>query len=254
MEYLDQAHALLTRLAGQAGALDKAAELMAEAIAKGRLVHVFGSGHSVIPALDIFPRYGSFVGFHPLLDPRLMWTNVLGPGGAPELLWLERQEGYIEHFLDAEPITSGDVLLAFSHGGLNAAPVEAAQYCQSRGVKVVAVTSMDNAKTHPATHSSGKRLCDLGDVVIDNCVPSEDALVPVAGLREPLAAGSTVAVVTVVGMLVSEVGKKLVARNIRPDVFVSPNVEGVGPHHNEGVFAAYGAYVGKARASAVREA
>jgi uncharacterized phosphosugar-binding protein len=57
-------------------------------------IYLFGSGHSVIPVLDMFPRYGSFVGFYPIYDPRLMCFNIVGPGGARELLWLERQEGY----------------------------------------------------------------------------------------------------------------------------------------------------------------
>jgi uncharacterized phosphosugar-binding protein len=70
-----------------------AAKIMAESISNDGRVYMFGSGHSVIPVLDIFPRYGSFVGFFPLYDPRLMWWNVIGPGGARELLWLERQEG-----------------------------------------------------------------------------------------------------------------------------------------------------------------
>ncbi len=71
---------------------------------KGGLVHLFGSGHSVIPVMDSFPRYGSFVGLNPLTDPRLMWHNVLGPGGVRELLWLERTEGYVANFLANCPI------------------------------------------------------------------------------------------------------------------------------------------------------
>lgn len=75
--------------------LDRVAEACADALERGNLIHLFGSGHSVTPTLDAFPRYGSFVGLHPLTDPRLMWHNVLGPGGVRELLWLERTEGYI---------------------------------------------------------------------------------------------------------------------------------------------------------------
>lgn len=46
----------------------RAAELMVDAISRDRAVYVYGSGHSVIPLVDIFPRYGSFAGFRPLLD------------------------------------------------------------------------------------------------------------------------------------------------------------------------------------------
>jgi uncharacterized phosphosugar-binding protein len=70
--------------------LDEVAHRCAETLRNRGLIHLFGSGHSVIPTLEAFPRYGSFVGLYPLNDPRLMWHNVLGPGGVRELLWLER--------------------------------------------------------------------------------------------------------------------------------------------------------------------
>src|ERR1043165_10256311 len=97
----------------------QASEILASAIAQGRRVYLFGSGHSVIPVLDVFPRYGSFVGFFPLYDPRLMWFNVVGPGGARELLWLEREEGYAKNVLASYVLEPRDTIVVFSHGGLN---------------------------------------------------------------------------------------------------------------------------------------
>jgi uncharacterized phosphosugar-binding protein len=217
--------------------IQEAGELLASTIAAGRTVYLFGSGHSVIPVMDVFPRYGSFVGFVPLYDPRLMWWNVVGPGGARELLWLERREGYAEVFLQSFPLGPGDVLVVFSHGGLNAAPVEAALYARARQVKVVTVSGLANAEA-AATHSSGKRLCDLADVAIDNSVPPEDALVDV-GRPEKLAAGSTMAAVYVAMALVAETGTRLVERGFSPTTFVSPNVSGIEAGHNQRVFEAY---------------
>ena len=124
---------LLAGLEDQAEAFGQASSLMAGSIMKGGLVHLFGSGHSVIPVMDSFPRYGSFVGLNPLTDPRLMWHNVLGPGGVRELLWLERTEGYVANFLANCPIRAGDVVIVFSHGGRNAAPVEAARFARRGG-------------------------------------------------------------------------------------------------------------------------
>src|SRR5690242_21715196 len=126
---------------------------MADAIARDGLVHVFGSGHSVLPVQDIFPRYGSYPGFRPLMDARLMWTNVIGSGGAKGLLWLERREGYAQGLFENEPIRTGDVMLVSSHGGLNAAGTEVALESQRRGLSVVAVTSMDNYAKREASHS-----------------------------------------------------------------------------------------------------
>ncbi len=208
---------------------------MAKAIAAGKRVYLFGSGHSVIPVQDIFPRYGSFVGFFPLYDPRLMWFNVIGPGGARELLWLERSEGYARVFLQSYPLEAGDVMLVFSHGGLNAAPVEVALEAKAKGLTVVTVSSHANAAIAKATHSSGNRLSDLADIAIDNCVPPEDALVAI-GMPEPVAAGSTMAAVFIAMSLVAETGARLAAKGVRPMTFVSPNVPGIEKDHNQEVF------------------
>jgi uncharacterized phosphosugar-binding protein len=218
--------------------LEDAGELLAAAIAAGRRAYLFGSGHSVIPVMDIFPRYGSFVGFFPLYDPRLMWHNVVGPGGARELLWLERREGYIQNFLQSFALESGDCIIVFSHGGMNAAPIEAALYAKERGMKVITVSSLANAAALEATHSSGKKLSDVADIALDNCVAPEDAQVDV-GRPEKIAAGSTMAAVFIAMALVAETGSRLIARGFQPHTFVSPNVPGVCKDHNFTVFDTY---------------
>lgn len=238
--YFSKASALLERIATtQKANIAQAANIMADSIGAGKLVHLFGSGHSVIPVLDIFPRYGSYVGYHPMMDPRLMWTSVVGPGGARELLWLERKEGYIRNFLQSFTFDPADSIIVFSHGGLNAAPVEVAIFAKEHGLKVIAVTSGENYHAARATHSSGKKLGDLADVLIDNCVPLEDALVKIEGLNEPVAAGSTLAVVAISMALVAETARILAERGHKLSVFVSPNVSNVPPDHNEDVFRRY---------------
>lgn len=219
--------------------LRQAAGWMAAAIASGGLVHVYGSGHSVLPVMDIFPRYGSYAGFHPMMDARLMWTSVLDAGGVHELLWLERTEGYAKIFLETQDLAPGDVVLIFSHGGINAAGIDVALEAKRRGLQTVCVTSLDNARQKTATHSSGKKLADACDLAIDNCVPAEDALVAVEGMAGKVAAGSTVAVVTIGMALVAEVAAQLRQRGITPRPFVSPNVKAVGPDNNAQVFEDY---------------
>jgi uncharacterized phosphosugar-binding protein len=222
----------------QKGALEQAGELLAATIAAGNRAYLFGSGHSVIPVMDVFPRYGSFVGFFPLYDPRLMWHNVVGPGGARELLWLERREGYIANFLQSFALKPGDCMIVFSHGGLNAAPIEAALYAKEKGLKVITVSSLANAAVTRATHSSGKKLSDIANIAIDNCVPPEDALVDI-GYPEKIAAGSTMASVYVAMALVAETGSRLKAKGFKPHTFVSPNVPGIAKDHNLRVFDEY---------------
>ena len=219
--------------------IDEAARWMAETIAGGGLVHLFGSGHSVLPVQDIFPRYGCYAGFHPLMDARLMWTNVIGSGGAKGLLWLERREGYAPVLFENQPIRSGDVMAVFSHGGLNAVGIEVAMEAKKRGLKVIGLTSLDNHRQRAATHSSGKKLADVCDLVIDNCVPAEDALVKVADWKAPVAAGSTAAFVAISMALVAQVAEELAKRGVKPRVFVSPNVPGIPAENNWEVFADY---------------
>src|SRR5207245_6135511 len=127
--------------ATQKESIDKAAEAFARSIVSGGRVYLFGSGHSVIPVLDIFPRYGSFVGFYPIYDSRLMWFNVVGPGGARELLWLELQEGYAPVILRSYDLQARDSILIFSPGGLNAATIDMAIDSRQRVVPVVSVPS-----------------------------------------------------------------------------------------------------------------
>jgi uncharacterized phosphosugar-binding protein len=235
-QYYSQISDILARIHSTQGKLlQQAGQTIATAIGNGKRVYLFGSGHSVIPVMDVFPRYGSFVGFFPLYDPRLMWSNVIGPGGARELLWLEQQEGYIEKFLQSYPFVPGDVLIAFSHGGLNAAAIEAALYVKARGAQVITVSSLANANVRKAKHSSGNKLPDVADIAIDNCVEPEDAQVDV-GQPEKIAAGSTVAAVFIAMSLVSESGAQLAKRGKVPPTFVSPNVPGIEPDHNQKVF------------------
>jgi uncharacterized phosphosugar-binding protein len=238
--YLEKVKALSTKIENtQLPTIREAAQRMADSIEAGRAVHLFGSGHSVIPVLDIFPRYGSFVGFHPIMDPRLMWFNIVGPGGVRELLWLERTEGYVASILEFYHLDPRDTMLVYSHGGLNAAPVEMALAAKEKGLTVVAVTSLANYRISTATHSSGKQLADVADIVIDNCVAPEDAAVPIEGRPEKVAAMSTVAVVVISMALVAEVGQELTARQVPFSIFVSPNVTEVGPEHNKQVFQEY---------------
>lgn len=237
--YYQQITAALERIrATQMTKIEAAGEAIATAIGQGGFAFLYGSGHSVIPVMDVFPRYGSFVGFVPLYDPRLMWSNVTGAGGARELLWIERQEGYAPVFLQSHALRRGDVLVVFSHGGLNAAPIDAALYARERGLSVVSVSSLANAAAAKPTHSSGRRLSEVADIAIDNCIAPEDAQVDV-GRVERVAAGSTMAAVFVAMALVAETGARLAARGYPLTTFVSPNVPGVRPGHNQAVFQAY---------------
>ena len=238
--YRERISGVLSRIwETQTANIEKASAVMADSISRGGLVHLFGSGHSVLPVQDMFPRYGAFPGFRPLMDMRLMWTNVIGSGGAKGLLWLERREGYAAVLFENEPIRSGDVMMVFSHGGLNAVGIEVLHEAKKRGLTTVAITSMDNYRKREATHSSGKKLADVADHVIDNCVPAEDALVTIKGWKAPVAAGSTVSTVMIAMAIMAQVASDLASKGHNPPVFVSPNVPGIPADNNNQVYEAY---------------
>jgi uncharacterized phosphosugar-binding protein len=221
-----------------AEAFDKASSVIAEALANKGLVHLFGSGHSVLPVQEAFPRYGSYVGFNPLTDPRVMWHNVLGPGGVRELLWLERTEGYAEKFLDHEPLNAGDAIVIFGHSGRNASGIDTALYAKRRGLTVIAITARANLDK-PATHSSGKRLADAADIVIDTGAPVEDAIVPIAGWSRPVAGSSTVLAMMMMHELIAKSAQKLADRGVELPVFASPTIAGVTLRETDLIYGLY---------------
>src|SRR5688572_20600194 len=189
--FLDAASALLTRIREtQEDALTQAGSLCAEAIGSGGLVHLFGSGHSRVPVEEMFPRYGSYPGFHPIVELSTTFhTQVVGANGQRQAMFIERVEGLAEVILSNFRLAPPDVLMAFSAGGLGANTIEMAIGARRRGLPVVAVTSLAQSRAGEPTHSSGTRLCDHADVVIDLCTPAADALVTIDGLESPVGPG-----------------------------------------------------------------
>jgi uncharacterized phosphosugar-binding protein len=226
--FVDAAKALLTRIQEtQAAAIANASKLCADAIAGGRLVHLFGSGHSRIPVEEMFPRYGSYPGFNPIVELSMTFhTQVVGANGQRQAMFIERTEGLAEAILANYQLEPPDVMIVFSVGGLTAVPIEIAQGARSRGLPVVAVTSVAHSLQGTPGHSSGTRLLDHADVVIDLCTPPGDALVTIDGLETPVAPGSTIAAVAIANELKAETAALLVERGAMPPVLTSPVLVG----------------------------
>jgi uncharacterized phosphosugar-binding protein len=167
-----------------------------------------------------------------------MWHNVLGAGGVRELLWLERTERYAEKFLDHQPLNPGDCIVIFGHSGRNASGIDAALYAKKRGLTVIAITAKANLDK-PATHSSGKRLADAADIVIDTGAPIEDAIVPVKDWKRPVAGSSTVLAMMMMHELNALTATKLAERGIELPTFASPTIEGVTLHDTDIIYGIY---------------
>jgi uncharacterized phosphosugar-binding protein len=241
--FLAAAGELLRRIEStQAQALGDASRICADAIAAGGLVHAFGTGHSRIPVEELFPRYGSYPGFHPIVELSMTFhTQVVGANGQRQAMFIERVEGLAAQILANFELAPPDVLLVFSAGGLTAVPLEMAMGARERGLTVVAVTSVANACAAEPAHSTGTRLIDHADVVVDLCTPPGDALIELDAVEAPVAPGSTLAAVAIANEIKTRTAAALAAKGALPPVLTSAVL--VGPKRSAELFdAAYGEY------------
>jgi uncharacterized phosphosugar-binding protein len=223
LDYMDASQEILAKIkTTQLENIGRAAEICARSIAAGGLVHLFGTGHSRIPVEEIFPRHGSFPGFHPIVELSLTHhTQVVGANGQRQAMHLEKLEGFGEVILRNFVFGPHDSFIVFSNGGVNGVVIDVALGAKARGMPVIAVVSLGHCLASPARHSSGKRLPDIADVTIDNCSPPGDALVKVEGLEEPVGPGSTLGYAAVVNALKCLVAAELTRRGQPPLVLTS---------------------------------
>ena len=211
----------------QSDNIERASHVVAQAIGGGGVVHTFGTGHSRIPVEELFPRYGSFPGFHPIAELSMTFhTQIAGANGQRQAMFIERVEGLAEQILANFHFDPRDVMIVFSASGVSAVPIEMAAGARDRGMTVVAVTSVAQTKASSAHHSSGTRLIDHADVVIDLCTPVGDALVTLDGVETPVGPGSTLANTAIVNEIKVQTAGLLAARGALPPVITSGTVVG----------------------------
>jgi uncharacterized phosphosugar-binding protein len=226
--FIDEAQEVLARIAStQAQAIEQAAQWCADAIGSDGLVHLFGTGHSRIPVEEMFPRYGSFPGFNPIVELSMTFhTQVVGANGQRQAMFIERTPGLAEVILSNFRFGPRDVMVVFSASGLTAVPVEMARGARRRGLRVIAVTSVAQSMSGEPDAAAGARLVDEADLVVDLCTPSADALVFVNGLATPVGPGSTIAAVAIVNAIKARVAELLVETGRMPPVLTRASVVG----------------------------
>lgn len=207
-------------LAGQADALDAARDALAEALANDRLLYVAGSGHSHLIAEEVFYRAGGIAAAQAILDPDLMLHL-----GAERSTTLERQEGRAERVLAGYPVGPGDIVVIASNSGRNAYPIEMALAARARGATTIALTSLQHARRTTSRHSSGKRLFEVTDLVLDNGGEYGDACLPIAGRSARMGPTSTMLGVFILNTLLAEAVNQLAERGIGVDVYQSANMQ-----------------------------
>jgi len=218
--YFASAEATLAEVAAtQAEALETAARLVADSVAAGGVLHLFGAGHSQLVALDAFLRAGGLACVNPIVDP------ALASAAGPDTSRVERTPGHAATVLDGEDLRSGEVVVVVSNSGVNPVPVEVALGCRERGLQVVALTNVEQAKATAARHASGAKLHELADVVVDNRCPVGDAAVTLAG-GDRVGPMTTVVGAAVVAALAARVAELLLDRGATSPVLVSQNLDG----------------------------
>jgi len=218
---------LVEIVAEQSKAIEQAADWFAQTILAGRMVHVFGSGHSRILVEEMWPRYGSFPGFNPIVELSLTFHNlVVGANGQRQAMHLENVPGLAERILRNFALRPEDSALVISSSGCNVVPIEMAEQFRKRGVRVVAIISLAHGRTTASRRADRKKLEDFANLVLDTGAPAGDAMVRVPGLDTPVSPGSTVGGCMLVNCLKAEVAARLSAAGQPPRVLSASAIVG----------------------------
>jgi uncharacterized phosphosugar-binding protein len=222
-QYFEKAMALLSEVRRQEmKAIHDAAEICATSIGQGGLVFLFGNGHSRMMCEEMTPRQGGFPGFVALVELALSnHAAIVGANGLRAPLFLERYEGYAEQILQSFHFGPHDAFVVISTSGIRPVVVEMAAGAQKRGMPVIAILSRRHCEQSPPAHSSGKKLIDFANVVIDNHCPPGDCVVELPGLDWRTGPVSTVTGAMIINMLRCDVAERLLGRGIKPELLPS---------------------------------
>ena len=226
-EYLEKCMALIRTVESQKAVIRQAALWFCETIISGRMVHVFGSGHSRIMVEEMWPRYGSFPGFHPIVELSLTFHNlVVGANGQRQAMFLENVPGLAGRILRNFDLSPLDSALVISSSGCNVVPIEMAEIFRENGIRVVALITAEHCEQSISKRPDGKKLPDFADLVLDTGAPVGDAMVYVPGLNTPVAPGSTVGGAMLINTVKAETARLLTEAGHPPKVLSSAAVIG----------------------------
>jgi len=226
-EYLLKCREILDRIGEQEDQIQKAADWFAKSILAGRMVHVFGSGHSRIMVEEMWPRYGSFPGFNPIVELSLTYhNNVVGANGQRQAMYLENVSGLAEKILRNFGLSEKDTALIISSSGCNVVPIEMAELFQKKKIKVVALITQKHLIASTSKRTDGKKLSDFADLILDSGAPAGDSMITVEGLETPVSPGSTVGGIMIINSIKAEIAKLLTEAGKPPKVLTAGCVVG----------------------------
>ena len=225
--YLNKCKEIIEKIEQQQKAISQAANWFSKSILAGRVVHVFGSGHSRIMVEEMWPRYGSFPGFNPIVELSLTYhNNVVGANGQRQAMFLENVPGLAERILRNFSLDKKDTALIISSSGCNIVPIEMAELFQQKGIKVVALVTKAHLEKSKSKRSDGKKLADFADLALDSGAPVGDSMITVDGLITPVSPGSTVGGVIIINSIKAEVARLLTEAGQPPKVLTASAIVG----------------------------
>ena len=226
-DYLQQCSRITEVVLKQEATIQRAAQWFSKTILSGRMVHVFGSGHSRIMVEEMWPRYGSFPGFNPIVELSLTFHNlVVGANGQRQAMFLENVPGLAERILRNFDLSKQDSALIVSSSGCNIVPIEMAELFKKEGIPVVAVLTQQHSEKSKSKRADGKKLGDFADIILDTGAPVGDAMVYVDGLDTPVSPGSTVGGAMIINCIKAETARLLTAGGQPPKVLSGAAVVG----------------------------
>lgn len=226
-DYLEKCRWIADVVSKQESSIVKAAEWFSKTILAGRMVHMFASGHSRILVEEMWPRYGSFPGFNPIVELSLTFHNlVTGANGQRQAMFLENVPGFAGRILRNFDISTEDCAVVVSSSGCNIVPIEMGELFQQRKVKVVAIITKEHSEKSKSKRSDGKKLGDFADLVLDTGAPAGDAMVYIDGLDTPVSPGSSVGGILIINTIKAELARLLTEAGQPPKVLTSTVIAG----------------------------
>lgn len=213
--------------------IESAADLIAEAVIQDGIVHMFGTGHSNIIAEEVFARANTLAPVNQVVD-----LTMAGSINTVRSFYLERVEGAGQMIFEHIRAQPQDVVLVISNSGRNAVPIDFARAAKENGHNVIVETCKAFSLSQPSRHSSGKRLLDYADVILDNQTPMADMVVQVEGMKPGLGSASGIAGSLLVHAVLVEAALKIKERGVDPPVFMHGNLDG-GMEYNQGLLERY---------------
>ena len=236
-EYLKHCHSIIKTISLQKQDILTAATWFSETILAGRMVHLFGSGHSRIMVEEMWPRYGSFPGFNPIVELSLTYhNNVVGANGQRQAMFLENIPGLAERILRNFNLNEKDTALIISSSGCNIVPIEMAELFQEKKIKTVAIITRQHSSASTSKRPDGKKLHDFANLILDTGAPVGDSMIYIDNLDTPVSPGSTVGGVILVNSIKAELANILTAAGQPPKVLTAGAI--VGPEKAKELFEA----------------